>query len=113
MSEAQWQQCKANSPVRIQWDPERDLQLHAQKHRSVQIRLGKEAVQHYVSEWICDISKVTPLAKEIHALVADQQYDQAAARLPRNVHIPSNQPSMSPPGACPFRLNATRLAAHN
>ncbi|NRR29113.1 DUF4291 domain-containing protein [Oxalobacteraceae bacterium] len=82
MSESQWQQRKNSSPVRIQWDPERNLQLHAQKHRAIQIGLGKEAVQLYVNEWIRGITDVTPLAKEIQALVEDQHYDRATALLP-------------------------------
>lgn len=83
MSQAQWQRHKDKSPVRIQWDPERDLQLNAKKHRAIQIGLGKEAVQLYVNEWICGIADVTSLAKEIHALVEDQHYDQATALLPQ------------------------------
>jgi hypothetical protein len=83
MSQAQWQQHKDKSPVRIQWDPERDLQLNAQKHRAIQIGLGKEAVQLYVNEWIHSITEVTPLAMEIHALVEGQHYDRAAALLPK------------------------------
>lgn len=83
MSHAQWQRHKDKSPVRIQWDPERDLQLHAKQHRAIQIGLGKEAVKLYVNEWIKGMTDVTPLAREIHALVEDQQIDQAAALLPR------------------------------
>jgi hypothetical protein len=85
MSQAQWQQRKDASPVRIQWDPERDLQLNPQHHRAIQIGLGKEAVQLYVNEWICGITDVTPLAKEIHAHVEHQRYDQARALLPQEL----------------------------
>ena len=45
MSHAHWQQHKDKSPVRIQWDPERDLQLNAKKQRAIQSGFGKEAVQ--------------------------------------------------------------------
>jgi len=83
MSKAEWQQRKDKSPVRIQWDPERDLHLHAQEHRAIQIGLEKEAVQRYVNEWTRGITDVTPLAKEIHALVEHQHYDQATALLPQ------------------------------
>ncbi len=83
MDQAQWQQHKDKSPVRIQWDPERDLQLNPQRHRAIQIGLGKEAVGLYVNEWIRGITDVTPLAREMHALVESQRNDLAMALLPK------------------------------
>ncbi len=77
-----WAAKKEASLVRIQWDPERDLLLQPQAHRAIQIGLGKEAVARYVNQWICGISDVTPLAHEIHALVQQQRFDEARARLP-------------------------------
>ncbi|OJU89494.1 MAG: hypothetical protein BGO19_15210, partial [Acinetobacter sp. 38-8] len=44
-SEQAWQQLKENSPVRIQWDPERDLLLRPLEHKAIQIGPSKEAVQ--------------------------------------------------------------------
>ncbi|NHZ87962.1 DUF4291 family protein [Massilia sp. CCM 8733] len=69
-------------PVRIQWDPERDLHLHKLPHRSIQIGLSKEAVKLYVTQWIRGITDVTPLAHEIHALVQAGRLEEARARLP-------------------------------
>jgi hypothetical protein len=83
MGKAEWEQRKAASPVRIQWDPERDLQLAPQAHRAIQIGLSKEAVQRYVNEWICGITEVTPLAREIQALVQAGRPDAASALLPQ------------------------------
>ncbi|NHZ60942.1 DUF4291 domain-containing protein [Massilia genomosp. 1] len=73
---------KDRYPVRIQWDPERDLHLHRLGYRSIQIGLGKEAVSLYVTQWIRAITDVTPLAHEIHALVQAGRLDEARARLP-------------------------------
>ena len=69
-------------PVRIQWDPERDLHLHKLPYRSIQIGLSKEAVTLYVTQWIRRITDVTPLAHEIHALVQVGRLEDARARLP-------------------------------
>ncbi len=69
-------------PVRIQWDPERDLHLHKLPHRAIQIGLSKEAVHLYVTQWIRGITDVTPLAHEIHALVQAGRLEEANARLP-------------------------------
>ncbi|ENX05240.1 DUF4291 domain-containing protein [Acinetobacter courvalinii] len=81
MSQEQWQRLKSSSPVRIQWDPERDLKLNPLDHRAIQIGLGHEAVQLYVNEWIKSITDVTPLAHQIHALIEDNKLDEATRLL--------------------------------
>ena len=85
MSKPEWEARKNVSPVRIQWDPERDLFLQPLKHRAIQIGLGKDAVELYVKQWICKITDVTPLAHEIHSLVLNGQFDDAKAKLPLEV----------------------------
>ncbi len=83
MSKADWDVLKANTPVRIQWDPERDLYLQAQNHRSIQIGLSGEAVQRYVNEWIVSITEITELAHQIHDLVQQGHAEQARVLLPK------------------------------
>ncbi|HEY0343614.1 MAG TPA: DUF4291 family protein, partial [Solirubrobacteraceae bacterium] len=73
---------KDRRPARVQWDPERSLQLERLDHRAIQVGLGGEAVARYVDEWITGLSDVTPLAHEIHALVEAGELDAARARLP-------------------------------
>ncbi|QOZ32570.1 DUF4291 domain-containing protein [Bradyrhizobium sp. CCBAU 53421] len=82
MSKDDWEKLKANSPVRIQWDPERDLHLQPLPHRAIQIGIGGEAVQRYVGQWIRKITDVTELAHTIHDLVERGRLDQAQAALP-------------------------------
>ena len=82
MSKQEWVAKKNASPVRIQWDPERNLFLQPLEHRAIQIGLGKEAVRHYVNEWICRISDITPLAHDICALVKEGRLDKAKSKLP-------------------------------
>ncbi|MCP2260410.1 protein of unknown function (DUF4291) [Streptoalloteichus tenebrarius] len=77
-----WRAQLAASPVRVQWDPERDLWLRPQPHRAIQIGLGPEASRRYVDEWIVRIRDVTPLAHEIHALVQAGDTTTATTRLP-------------------------------
>lgn len=74
---------KENAPVRIQWDPERDLLLQPQAHRAIQIGLSKQAVELYVREWIQRITDVTPLAHSIHALISANQIEDARQMLPQ------------------------------
>jgi Domain of unknown function (DUF4291) len=54
-------------PVRIQWDPERDLHFNPLDHRSIQIGLGGESVARYCDEWIVGIEDVTELAHRVRA----------------------------------------------
>jgi len=83
MSDDAWEQLKRESPVRIQWDPERDLHHCPLEHRAIQIGLSGEAVRRYTGEWIREITDVTPLAHRIHALVAEGRLDEAAMALPQ------------------------------
>ena len=64
-SETAWREALRASPVRVQWDPERDLALNPLPHRAVQVGLSGEAVNRYVDEWITAIRDMTPLAHEI------------------------------------------------
>jgi len=88
MSKEEWAKLKNASPVRIQWDPERDLFLQPLEYRTIQIGLGKEAVALYVQQWICKITDVTMLAHSIHALVEQHQDDEVRATLPLERQYP-------------------------
>ena len=94
MTREEWEHVKGNAPVRIQWDPERDLLLQPQSHRSIQIGLSKEAVQLYVYKWITRVLDVTPLAQSIHALVTHEKFEEAKHMLPKEKPYPpaSQQP---------------------
>ncbi|MCM2577566.1 DUF4291 domain-containing protein [Streptomyces sp. MTZ3.1] len=74
---AAWRQQLRHSPARVQWDPERDPQLRPLPHRSLQLGLSGEAAARYADEWLVAVTDVTPLAREIHALV--RSGDAAAA----------------------------------
>jgi hypothetical protein len=82
MSSADWEALKSASPVRVQWDPERDLHHNPLPHRAIQIGLGPQAVRPYVEEWIQHVTDVTPLAHDICCLVRDGRLDEARAKLP-------------------------------
>lgn len=81
-TEAAWQEALRTSPVRVQWDPERDFGLNPLPHRAIQIGLSGEAVDRYVDGWITSIRDVTPLAHEVHAAVVAGDDDAARRLLP-------------------------------
>ncbi|WP_406313976.1 DUF4291 domain-containing protein [Streptosporangium sp. NBC_01639] len=62
-----WAERLRRSPVRIQWDPERDGRLNALPYRSLQIGLSGEAVDRYTDEWITAVTDVTDLAGAVRA----------------------------------------------
>ncbi|MFF3286251.1 DUF4291 domain-containing protein [Streptomyces sp. NPDC003023] len=79
---AKWRAALKSSPVRVQWDPERDLGLNPLPHRAIQIGLSGPAVELYVDEWITGVRDVTALAREVRGTVADGDLGAARALLP-------------------------------
>jgi hypothetical protein len=89
MSKEEWSKLKDSSPVRVQWDPERDLLLQPLEHRAIQIGLSKHAVELYVRHWIRKITDVTSLAYRTHELVLNGNTQEALTLLPAEVPYPS------------------------
>jgi hypothetical protein len=85
-----WRAQLAASPVRIQWDPERDINLEPLDHRSIQIGLRDDAVRRYVTDWITNITDLTTRSAEIHERVLGGDRAAAQAMLPveRNYPLP-------------------------
>lgn len=79
---AQWSRSLKRAPVRIQWDPERDVHLRALNHRAIQVGLSGTAVDDYCDAWITGIDDATGLAHQVHALVREQRHAEAHALLP-------------------------------
>lgn len=77
----QWKQALTRAPVRVQWDPERDLRSNKiDGVRSIQIGISGEAVERYVKDWTVRIEDVTPVAKA--ARVAGSQNRRQDAPFP-------------------------------
>ncbi len=87
--QAAWKRQLRRSPARVQWDPERDLNLCPLPYRSLQLGLSGEASARYADEWIVSISDVTPLARQIRALVSGGDADSAARLLPQEQPYPA------------------------
>jgi hypothetical protein len=77
-----WEQQVKTSPVRIQLDPERDLDHQALNFRSIQVGLSGEAVDRYVDEWITAITDVTPVMRQIHGHLRDYELHKAVKLVP-------------------------------
>ncbi|MFI6522099.1 DUF4291 domain-containing protein [Spirillospora sp. NPDC050679] len=84
----EWRERFAESPVRIQWDPERTIRGGKLEERSVQVGLGSRIVGRYVDEWTLSIEDRTPLAHKIRRLVKDGRTAQAKELLPKERPYP-------------------------
>lgn len=83
MDHEEWRKALKDAPVRIQWDPERDLHHAPLQHRAIQIGLSGEAVALYVKQWIKRIADATHWAREIHERVLRGDLEEARMMLPR------------------------------
>lgn len=81
-TQEEWKKIKEEKPVRIQWDPERDIFLNPLPYRTIQIGLSNEAVRLYIADWIKKITDITPLAHEIHSLLTQGKNQDAQEMLP-------------------------------
>jgi hypothetical protein len=58
-SRDEWRERRRLSPVRIQWDPERDVDLSPLPWRSLQVGLSGPAVERYLNDWVTEIRDIT------------------------------------------------------
>lgn len=72
----------SKSPVRVQWDPERNLKGATLPIRSIQVGLGPDIVRKYVNEWIVDITDLTEQVDELRELRELKKFTEATKRLP-------------------------------
>ena len=88
MTEEEWKNLKENSPVRIQWDPERDILSNPLSERTIQIGLSKRAIELYINEWTRKITDLTEFSQEIRNLVLSDKIDAARELLPTEALYP-------------------------
>ncbi|WP_239690924.1 DUF4291 domain-containing protein [Chromobacterium sphagni] len=90
MNKEEWEHLKNSAPVRIQWDPDRNLLLQPLPYRAIQIGLSKAAVGLYVHQWIQKISDITSLAHEIHQEISHHHFENATMLLPKERPYPQD-----------------------
>lgn len=83
-----WKGKLNNTPVRIQWDPEKSIKLGNLDYKSIQIGLKGEAVKKYVKDWIVQIDNITDFSKEIHQLILNNELEKAKDKLPKEEIYP-------------------------
>ncbi|MDW7695327.1 DUF4291 domain-containing protein [Flammeovirgaceae bacterium SG7u.111] len=88
LSQEAWKTSLQNSPVRIQWDPEKDIHLNNLPYRSIQMGLTGIAVEKYVNEWIVEIEDISEKCKHIHLLINKNKIEEAIQLLPQEKVYP-------------------------
>ena len=68
LTQAEWQAAVKRSDVRVQWDPEKDINGQNLPYRSIQLGLRGQAVQDYVHDWIVNITDITEQVHEWNRL---------------------------------------------
>jgi len=82
-SQEEWKESLQKAPVRIQWDPEKDILLNKLDYRSIQVGLTGVSVEKYVNEWIVSIEDISEKCRHIQNLIQDNKIDEASQLLPR------------------------------
>ena len=75
-----WQQRLATSPVRVQWDPERDAASNPLPWRSLQVGLGRGVVPAYVDQWVVGLEDVTARVHRLRGLPVSERTDLPVER---------------------------------
>jgi hypothetical protein len=78
----EWKNKLKNLPVRIQWDPERNIILEPLEYRAIQIGLSGIAVEKYIQSWIVQIEDITPLCKNSRQFIIDGKINQVKEMIP-------------------------------
>ncbi|MFD5747037.1 DUF4291 domain-containing protein [Streptomyces sp. NPDC127033] len=86
--EAEWRAELQASPVRVQWDPDRDTGLNPLPRRAIQIGLSGEAVERYLDDWIVGMTDITGMVGDIRRAVRGGDREEVAALLPDEREYP-------------------------
>lgn len=83
ISQEEWRKKLRASPVRVQWDPERDISMRSLSYRSIQIGLSGEAVGRYIDDWIISVTDVTATMRLIDGYLKIGDVQAAKGCLPK------------------------------
>ena len=79
----EWQKRVKESDVRVQWDPEKDIDGNNLPYRSLQLGLRGKAVEEYVHDWIVKVTDITDYVNDLNALRNNNE--DISDRLPKEM----------------------------
>ena len=68
-----WQKLIKESDVRVQWDPEKDVNGNNLPYRSLQLGLRGQTLYEYVNDWIVGLTDITDYVKELNTYRLEQK----------------------------------------
>lgn len=68
ISREEWQKLIKSSELRIQWDPEKDINGNNLLYRSIQLGIRGNALKEYVYDWITNVEDLTQYVNELKLL---------------------------------------------
>lgn len=81
----EWRSQLSSSPIRIQWDPEKNIFSKDLSYKTIQIGLSGTAVHKYIFEWIKNINDITDDCKRIQELISRKELEIATKLLPNEI----------------------------
>lgn len=63
-SKTEWQEAVKNSPVRLQWDPDRDPVGSRLERRAIQLGLRGEFLQQYATDWLLSLEDISTFVQQ-------------------------------------------------
>ncbi|HXJ14883.1 MAG TPA: DUF4291 domain-containing protein [Candidatus Limnocylindrales bacterium] len=92
-SPEKWRACLADSPVRLQWDPDHDPRGAKQERRAIQLGLAGEILKQYARNWIVSIEDISDFVAEQRTIA--QSYEFVNLLTPREEIYPVNDAEVS------------------
>ncbi len=83
-----WKNLLSRSPVRIQWDPEKDIHSNDLRQKTIQVGLKEIAIHKYVDEWVVCIKDITQYCKHIESLILNGNVQRVHLELPNECSYP-------------------------
>lgn len=88
-----WKARLAESPVRLQWDPDHDPHGGKQERRAIQLGLAGEILRQYTQDWIVSIEDISGFVAEQRAHA--ESNDFANLLTPQEDVYPINNPEIA------------------
>lgn len=85
----EWKIKIANSEVRCQFDPDRDIYGNSQQIRAVQLGLRGGAVDRYINEWLVKITDITEKVKYLKELRDEKSLTADSLPIEKEYHVSS------------------------
>jgi hypothetical protein len=89
-SPERWKTCLADSPVRLQWDPDHSPDGSKQERRAIQLGLAADVLRRYAKEWVLKIEDISDFVSEQRTLMQAEGISRLAT--PREEVYPVSDP---------------------